>query len=99
MMERNRTLDNAKGIGILLVIAGHLFTKGTIPFMYIFAFHMPLFFIISGYLMNVEKYTKFSKCIKASYQQLIKPYFAFCIIGFFISLPIIGGGYLLVSIR
>ena len=50
-MQRNIALDITKGIGILLVIIGHC---GSIPYMpirhLIFTFHMPLFFLVSGYL-------------------------------------------------
>lgn len=56
--ERNLVYDRAKGIGILLLILGHLFTLYSIPFSIIFAFHMPLFFFISGLLFNPEKSTK-----------------------------------------
>lgn len=94
MKERNKTIDNAKGIGIILVIAGHLYTKDSIPFMYIFSFHMPLFFIISGYLMNADKYSTLIECAKTSFVRYVKPYFAFCIIGFFITLPVNGGDFL-----
>lgn len=54
MKERIEYIDIAKGIGILLVIAGHLFAyRGPIS-RWIFSFHMPLFFILSGicYKMN-----------------------------------------------
>ncbi len=48
-VERKRLmwLDAARGIGILLVLLGHTspsFGK------FIYGFHMPLFFIISGFL-------------------------------------------------
>lgn len=57
-------LDNARFIGIFLVIFGHalqripqwsdtFFIKGLWD--YIYLFHMPLFFIISGYLHRQEK--------------------------------------------
>lgn len=55
-------LDMAKGIGMLLVLIGHL--QGDTIFslspyfhplcVFIFAFHMPLFFIISGTLMCIR---------------------------------------------
>ena len=48
MKQRIVLYDNAKGIGIILLIFGHLFTYGNVPFSLIFAFHMPLFFFISG---------------------------------------------------
>ena len=45
--------DIAKGIGIILVIIGHIeYVPAPIRF-YIVTFHMPLFFIISGMLMNL----------------------------------------------
>ncbi|MBQ0008621.1 MAG: acyltransferase family protein, partial [bacterium] len=42
------TLDQMKGVGIILMLIGHLF----IPYIgrFIFSFHMPLFFLVSGYL-------------------------------------------------
>lgn len=47
--ERNRVayLDIAKGIGILLVLIGHLSTN-YILLNFIYVFHMPLFFYIAG---------------------------------------------------
>lgn len=41
---RNYHIDVAKGIGIILVIAGHLFTYKSVISMMIFSFHMPVFF-------------------------------------------------------
>ena len=45
---RNMALDIMKAIGILLVIIGHN-TSG-VGYHYIYSFHMPMFFIIAGYL-------------------------------------------------
>lgn len=61
-MERKRLkyFDIAKGIGILCVIAGHLGIAGINQV--VFTFHMPLFFIISGYFISdkddIKVYTK-----------------------------------------
>ncbi|MEO7862090.1 MAG: acyltransferase family protein [Nitrospirales bacterium] len=48
---RNKTVDIAKGLGILLVVFGHnwivLHEKGEL-FRVIFSFHVPLFFFLSG---------------------------------------------------
>lgn len=53
--KRAEYLDIAKGIGILLVVWAH--AKG--PFSaYIYQFHMPLFFLISGYLFNERNTVK-----------------------------------------
>ena len=49
--KRSEILDIAKGIGILLVVWAH--AKG--PFSkYIYQFHMPFFFLVSGYLYNKD---------------------------------------------
>jgi len=53
--KRKLFLDVTRGIGILLVLLGH----NNPPFIYmIYGFHMPLFFIISGYLYKDSETTK-----------------------------------------
>lgn len=49
--RRQLWADVTKGIGIILVIIGHIDLPNAI-INYIFAFHMPLFIIISGYFVN-----------------------------------------------
>lgn len=44
---RNQAIDIAKGVGIFLVVYGHTI-KGTEFRTFLYAFHMPLFFVISG---------------------------------------------------
>lgn len=52
MISRDPLLDKAKGIGIILLILGHLFTYKGLPYSLIFSFHMPLFFFICGILLS-----------------------------------------------
>lgn len=54
MSERDNSISILKGIGIILVIIGHSCCP---PLLYsiIYSFHMPLFFIASGYFFK-EKY-------------------------------------------
>ena len=42
-------IDLLKGISILIVIAGHTITPDTVMWRLVYSFHIPLFFIISGY--------------------------------------------------
>lgn len=75
---RLAVIDEIKGLGILLVIFGH---SGLPMPLYrvIYGFHMPLFFMISGYLYSEEKWGKLGagKLIrKRAYDYLI-PYFLF----------------------
>lgn len=52
-MKRNNTLDMLKGIGIFLVVLGHATFVNNKIITYIFSFHLPLFFIVSGILMRL----------------------------------------------
>lgn len=73
MSKRIDWLDIAKGIGIILVILGHaIFPKRIV--VWIYTFHMPLFFYLSGVTFNLEKYNKFSKLIKSKVKSLLVPY-------------------------
>ena len=45
---RDSTIDIAKGIGIFLVVLGHFTVFASPLYHYIYLFHMPLFFFISG---------------------------------------------------
>lgn len=47
--KRIEWIDVAKAICILLMIAGHTYPVGSKVRNIIFSFHMPLFFILSGY--------------------------------------------------
>lgn len=57
-LEKNNSIDKeywdiVKGVGIILVVVGHLCWDLT---RYIYLFHLPLFFFVSGYLYNEDKY-------------------------------------------
>lgn len=47
--ERLDWVDAAKGLGIILVVVAHVWTRGPVRD-FIYAFHMPLFFLLSGYM-------------------------------------------------
>lgn len=92
-MDANKRLkyfDVVKGIGILLVIIGHLqgddifsLSPYILPFCtWIFSFHMPLFFIVSGMLINYrkDKEIPFSTLVKKRFKGIMIPYFCFSLI-------------------
>lgn len=73
--KREEYFDVAKGIAILTVIMGHVIHDCTLK-NWIFSFHMPIFFLISGYFF----YKKESKgFIEAKARQLLIPYAITCI--------------------
>ena len=72
-------IDTAKGIGIILVVLGHIWTMKE-GYHYINSFHMPLFFFLSGYLVNFEKYDSVRSFIAVKFNSLVIPYFWFSLI-------------------
>ena len=90
MKERYKELDLMKGIGILLVYLGHSFNlyglKWNSLFLFLYrttySFHMPLFFFISGLLLNTDKKLDLSKFYKGKLKRLLIPYFFINLIDF-----------------
>lgn len=74
-MQENRSqwIDILKGIGILLIVIGHIINGPIRDFLYLF--HVPIFFFLSGYLFNgvVDIKLYVLKKIK----RLLIPYFVF----------------------
>ena len=54
---RYKFIDIAKGIGIILVMMGHFFIYGSTPTRVIYAFHMPMFFFLSGLFLSAPQAT------------------------------------------
>lgn len=80
--DRIKYLDIAKGIGIILVIMGHTGFLFDNLKTYFFSFHMPLFFVISGMLMNIkhEEDADFKVLASKKIKALMIPYLSFSII-------------------
>lgn len=53
--KREKWLDVVKGVGILLMVVGHTKVSDAIK-IWIYSFHMPLFFMVTGYLFSKEKW-------------------------------------------
>lgn len=64
-------IDIAKGIAIILVVTGHTVSSGSQLIPMIFMFHMPLFFIMSGYTFKPKPA---GEVIRSSAQRLLVPY-------------------------
>ena len=74
-------VDFAKGLGIVLVVIGHSGIPKTLS-AWIWSFHMPLFFFISGLFFNNSKYPTLASFAKKRIQTLLKPYVIFSLIVF-----------------
>ena len=80
-------IDIAKGIGIILVIMGHTINDEISR--YIYGFHMPLFFFLSGLCCKPQKYS-FSQFVRSKTASLIIPYLFFFFVTYLIWLPMSG---------
>lgn len=76
--SRLTALDSLRGFGILLVVLGHASRSASLV-SWIFSFHMPLFFIISGMLFHERQ---FLDSFKKKVTRLLIPYLFFGIVTF-----------------
>lgn len=71
--QRIDYIDNTKAVAIFLVIVGHCYWISSIPYLnkVIYSFHMPLFFILSGFFVKSlsfkEAVVKYSKAYLPPY--------------------------------
>ena len=70
MNKRIEYLDVAKGIAIICIIIGHLGSSQINRV--VFTFHVPLFYIITGYFINTKYSIK--EFIKRKFKRLVIPY-------------------------
>ena len=80
-------IDNAKAIAILLVVVGH--TDGIPHFLetFIYSFHMPAFFFLSGYLLKDSKLEiTFKSYAGIQFRNLIIPYLFFAVLSLLYSI-------------
>lgn len=85
MKERINWIDWAKVIAIIAVVIGHTKFKQEDIFLkyFIYNFHMPFFFILSGYLFKVKG--TFLQFLKKSVRTLLIPYVLLNLIAFILS--------------
>ena len=80
-MKRLEYFDLAKGIGIFLVVLGHATFVNDHVITWVFSFHMPLFFMISGILMAKSdlKDLPFRVFLHKKLRSILIPYLCFSI--------------------
>lgn len=77
MTKRIEWIDICKGLGIFLVVIGHtgIAKASQTAYDWIYSFHMPFFYMISGLVFNETKYDTFGKYIKRRLKTLVIPFF------------------------
>ena len=68
-------INTVKSIGIYLVVLGHLWYESNLPIInqLIYSFHMPLFFILSGYLYRYKESISNIEFIKQKFFRIALP--------------------------
>lgn len=77
--ERQRYIDVAKFFGIFLMVLCHAGFQNVGTTM-IYAFHMPLFFFLSGYLYDRNRKRKFKSYFFKKFYSIVVPYILFSLI-------------------
>lgn len=109
-MQENRghieAVNIARGIAIMLAVLGHAFLSNETGiqkylFDFIYGFHMPLFFFISGYcnigILKKRTWKSIGQAIGTRFGRLMIPYLSFGIL--YVFLDVIGGKYSFADFR
>ena len=69
----NETINVARGLAIIAMVVGHVLSKDNYLVCFIYKWHMPLFFLFSGFFFDVGKYGGMAFC-KRKLQTLYVPF-------------------------
>lgn len=86
---RLKWLDIAKEITIILMVIGHTSIPDSFS-RFIYAFHMPLFFIASGWTTNWNKYN-YMEFAKRKFRSIMVPFMVYSVIVLSIQTISMGG--------
>ena len=70
--SRDITFDIIKGFGVILIIAGHTLGYENAAYPFIYVFHVPLFFLVSGFFYKHQELRKQLKKDLAESKRLCK---------------------------
>lgn len=84
MNERIKYLDVAKFIGIFCIYLGHLTTSAGNAYVFVFSFHVPLFFFLSGCAENLGSDIPWYKYIWKNVKSILIPLYLFAIVSILI---------------
>jgi fucose 4-O-acetylase-like acetyltransferase len=79
MKERIHWIDTLRGLAILLVVFSHQDAGPSLK-VYLFSFHVPLWFFISGYLFPTDAPLDYAAFLRRRWRTLAVPYFWFSIL-------------------
>lgn len=79
MSRRIDYIDYAKCFGMIAIMWGHIKLTG-LSNSFVYAWHIPLFFFLSGLVFSKEKYNDFTTFLKKKARSLLVPYLFFSIL-------------------
>ena len=79
--KRIAWIDICRGIGILSVIYAHGLSEDKFRFIF-YAFHIPLFFFLSGITLHHKQHESTLKSLKKAVKGVLLPYFIFALISY-----------------
>lgn len=81
--NRIQWIDAAKGLGIILIVIGHIYSvaEPSAFYVFIYAFHVPLFFFLSGWTFKPGS-EPFQGFFLKKARTLLVPYFCYAMLGF-----------------
>lgn len=82
--DRIEWIDYSKAIAIILVIVGHAISEYSLDFpileKIIYSMHMPLFFLLSGYVFKIKENQTNKQYIINKIKRILIPYIGFCVL-------------------
>lgn len=73
-------MDVAKCFGIFAIYLGHYRYSTGNAFNFVFAYHVPLFFLLSGCVESLNPDTSLKTCIRKTLRGIFLPWFIFCLL-------------------
>jgi fucose 4-O-acetylase-like acetyltransferase len=78
--QRIEWVDTLKFLGIFAIYLGHLGKSGGNAYLFVFKYHVPLFFVISGFFNKKVELNNYLEYIKTSFKKYMYPYYLFAIV-------------------
>lgn len=85
MKKRVEWIDIAKFLGIFAIYLGHFGDSAGHAFTFVFAFHVPLFFFLSGCMSNYDNETNIFRFVWKKFKRIMIPFYIFAIVSIVIN--------------
>lgn len=92
MRERVKWIDTARFLGIVSIYIGHIGSTAGLVYPYVFQYHVPLFFFISGCMSVYDKERNMGKFLLKKVKRLLLPMWVFAVLSVVISIIQAGSG-------